>query len=43
MTGSNPTIYSPYFSEYSKIFNFDYMRKNIQAAEYPLEEYIVIS
>ncbi len=40
---SNYAIYSPYFSEYSKIFNFDYMRKNIQAAEYPLEEYIVIS
>ncbi|MBR4496677.1 MAG: hypothetical protein IKP12_06055, partial [Acholeplasmatales bacterium] len=32
-----------YFMEYSKIFNFDYMRKNIQAQEYPLEEYIVIS
>ena len=40
---SNYAIYSPYFSEYSKIFNFDYMRKNIQTAEYPLEEYIVIS
>ena len=40
---SNYAIYSPYFMEYSKIFNFDYMRKNIQAAEYPLEEYIVIS
>jgi len=40
---SNYAIYSPYFMEYSKIFNFDYMRKNIQAQEYPLEEYIVIS
>ena len=40
---SNYAIYSPYFMQYSKIFNFDYMRKNIQAAEYPLEEYIVIS
>ena len=40
---SNYAIYSPYFSEYSKIFNFDYMRKNIEAKEYPLEEYIVIS
>ncbi|MBR6072302.1 MAG: hypothetical protein IKP77_05680 [Acholeplasmatales bacterium] len=40
---SNYAIYSPYFSEYSKIFNFDYMRKNIEAKEYPLEEYIVMS
>ena len=40
---SNYAIYSPYFSEYSKIFNFDFMRKNIEAKEYPLEEYIVIS
>lgn len=40
---SNYSIYSPYFNEYSKIFNFDYMRKNIDAKEYPLEEYIVIS
>lgn len=40
---SNYAIYSPYFMEYSKIFNFDYMRKNIEAKEYPLEEYIVIS
>jgi hypothetical protein len=40
---SNYAIYSPYFLEYSKIFNFDYMRKNIEAKEYPLEEYIVIA
>ena len=40
---SNYSIFSPYFNSYSKIFNFDYMRKNIQAKEYPLEEYIVIS
>lgn len=39
----NYSIYSPYFKEYSKIFNFDYMRKNKKANEYPLEEYIVIS
>lgn len=40
---SNYAIYSPYQNEYSKIFNFDYMRKNIKADIYPLEEYIVIS
>ena len=40
---SNYAIYSPYYNEYSKIFNFDYMRKNIKADIYPLEEYIVIS
>ena len=40
---ANYSIYSPYFKEYSKIFNFDYMRKNKKANEYPLEEYIVIS
>ena len=40
---SNYAIFSPYYNEYSKIFNFDYMRKNIKADIYPLEEYIVIS
>ena len=40
---SNYAIYSPYFMEYSKIFNFEYMRKNKEASQYPLEEYIVIS
>ena len=40
---SNYAIYSPLFNEYSKIFNFDYMRVNIPTDTYPLEEYIVIS
>ena len=40
---SNYAIYSPLFNEYSKIFNFDYMRVNIPTDIYPLEEYIVIS
>lgn len=40
---SNYAIYSPYFKEYSKIFNFDYMRVNKPTDIYPLEEYIVIS
>lgn len=40
---ANYSIYSPYFNEYSKIFNFDFMRKNKKAEIYPLEEYIVIS
>ena len=40
---SNYAIYSPLFNEYSKIFNFDYMRVNIPTYVYPLEEYIVIS
>lgn len=40
---SNYAIYSPYFMTYSKIFNFDYMRKNLKTDIYPLEEYIVIS
>ena len=40
---SNYTIYSPLFNEYSKIFNFDYMRVNVPTDIYPLEEYIVIS
>ena len=39
---SNYPIYSPYFNEYSKLWSFNYMRKNKQT-EYPLEEYIVIS
>ena len=40
---SNYAIYSPLFNQYSKIFNFDYMRVNIPTDTYPLEEYIVIS
>ena len=40
---SNYAIYSPYFNEYSKIFNFDYMRVNKKTEYYPLDEYIVIS
>lgn len=40
---SNYAIYSPLFNQYSKIFNFDYMRVNQHADIYPLEEYIVIS
>ena len=40
---SNYAIYSPMFNEYSKIFNFDYMRVNKRCDIYPLEEYIVIS
>lgn len=40
---SNYAIYSPLYNEYSKIFNFDYMRVNIPTYVYPLEEYIVIS
>ena len=40
---SNYAIYSPMFNEYSKIFNFDYMRVNKPCDIYPLEEYIVIS
>ena len=40
---SNYAIYSPYFNEYSKIFNFDYMRVNKPTDIYPLEEYIVVS
>ena len=40
---SNYAIYSPLFNQYSKIFNFDYMRVNIPTNIYPLEEYIVIS
>ncbi|MCR5224073.1 MAG: hypothetical protein K6C11_02885 [Bacilli bacterium] len=40
---SNYAIYSPYYMQYSKIFNFDFMRKNKAAKEYPLEEYIVMS
>lgn len=40
---SNYAIYSPLFNEYSKIFNFDYMRVNKPATFYPLEEYLVVS
>ena len=40
---SNFSIYSPLYKEYSKIFNFDYMRVNKPTDTYPLEEYIVIS
>ena len=40
---ADPAPYSPLFNEYSKIFNFDYMRVNIPTDTYPLEEYIVIS
>lgn len=40
---SNYAIYSPLFDDYSKIFNFDYMRVNKPCNTYPLEEYIVIS
>ena len=40
---SNFAIYSPLYKEYSKIFNFDYMRVNKPTEFYPLEEYIVIS
>lgn len=40
---SNFSIYSPYFNEYSKIFDFDYLRVNKKTDVYPLEEYIVIS
>lgn len=40
---SNYAIYSPLFDDYSKIFNFDYMRVNKKTDYYPLEEYIIIS
>ncbi len=40
---SNYSIYSPIYEEYSKIFNFDYLRKNKETDKYPLEEFIVIS
>ena len=40
---SNYAIYSPLFNDYSKIFNFDYMRVNKKTDYYPLEEYIIIS
>lgn len=40
---SNYAIYSPLFNEYSKIFNFEFMRVNKETLYYPLEEYIVIS
>ena len=40
---SNYSIYTPYFLRYSKIFDFNWMRKNKKVDRYPLEEYIVIS
>ena len=40
---SNYAIYSPLFNQYSKIFDFNYMRVNQHTDIYPLEEYIVIS
>lgn len=40
---SNYSIYSPYFKEFSKIFDFDFMRKNKQNERYALEEYNIIS
>lgn len=40
---SNYAIYSPYFNEYSKIFNFNFMRKNKQTDIYALEQYNIIS
>lgn len=40
---SNYTIYDPIFDDNSKIWDFQYMRKNIPTDIYPLEEYIVIS
>lgn len=40
---SNYAIYSPYFKDYSKIFDFNFMRKNMKTDVYALEEYIIIS
>lgn len=40
---SNFAIYSPLYNEYSKIFDFNFMKVNIPQDVYPLEEYIVIS
>lgn len=40
---SNFSIYSPYFKDYSKIFDFNFMRKNIKSDVYALEQYTVIS
>ncbi len=40
---SNYAIYSLLFEDFSKIFNFDYMRVNKPTDTYPLEEYITIS
>lgn len=40
---SNYSIYSPLYNEFSKIFNFNYMRVNKPAEIYPLEEYIIVS
>jgi len=40
---SNYAIYSPYFRQFSKIFDFNFMRKNKQNTKYALEEYTIIS
>lgn len=40
---SNFSIFSPYFKNYSKIFDFNFMRKNIKSDVYALEEYMIIS
>lgn len=40
---SNFSIYSPYFKDYSKIFDFNFMRKNIKSDVYALEAYTIIS
>lgn len=40
---SNYALYSPYFNEFSKIFDFNFMRKNKQTNVYALEEYNIIS
>lgn len=40
---SNYAIYSPYFKEYSKIFDFNFMRKNKRTDIYALEQYNIIS
>lgn len=40
---SNYAIYSPYFRGYSKIFDFNFMRKNKQTEVYALEQYNIIS
>ena len=40
---SNYAIFSPYFNEFSKIFDFNFMRKNKKTNKYALEEYVVIS
>lgn len=40
---SNYAIYSPYYYDYSKIFDFNFIRKNIPSKVYALEEHTVIS